>query len=252
MKLLWLSTSILILLAVAGYPILARNTNLEHETWNMERAGDNVWTQCSQRLTSNLIANLQPRFMGLHMSNSPVGPPVSQFSYGITTVYAVFDYTDAQDTEVRLKVFPPWATGPEDWFFNRTYTYTGTGTASITVTYPSGVFPADPLPENTYRTILYVVVAGNDTPTASAEWRVIPPTATPTWTPTGPPPPTNTPTPTRTATSIPSPTLANGDFETGSLAPWILCGVQPPTIASSQAMGADCIRRLIQSCVARR
>ena len=97
-----------------------------------------------------------PKFTGLHMSDSPAGPPVSQFSYGITTVYAVFDYTDAQDTEIRLKVFPPWAAGPNDWFFNRTYTYTGTGTASITVTYPSGVFPADPLPEQPYRTILYL------------------------------------------------------------------------------------------------
>jgi photosystem II stability/assembly factor-like uncharacterized protein len=49
MKRLLIVLTILALLAVLGYPTLARNNNVEHETWNLEHtAGDNVWTQCSQ------------------------------------------------------------------------------------------------------------------------------------------------------------------------------------------------------------
>ena len=58
MKLLWLSTSILVLLTVAGYPVLTRNTNLELETWKVELTGDNVWTQCSQGMWGGYIQTL--------------------------------------------------------------------------------------------------------------------------------------------------------------------------------------------------
>jgi len=194
-------------------------------------------------------ATPRPRFTNLHMSDVPGGPSVISFPYGITTVYAVFDYTDAQDTGARLRVYNP--TGAI--IFEEIYTYTGTSTASIAITYHGG-FPANPPPQGEYITNLYLSSAFGDTLVASAEWRVIPPTPTPsptaptpTWTPTGPPPPTatptgtptstGTPTPTWTATPIPRPTIANGDFETGSLDPWIRCGVQLPTIASTQAHG---------------
>jgi len=201
-----------------------------------------------------------PSVTGLHMSDSPAGPPVTQFPYGTTIVYVVFDYANAQNTGFRVRVYPPWATGPGDWIFNQVSSYTGTGTASIAVTYPGGVFPADPPPDNPYRTLLSMVLGDYEVPRGDVEWRVIPPTPTPsptaptpTRTPTGPPPPTatptntptptgtstptGTPTPTWTATPIPRPTIANGDFETGSLDPWTLCGVKPPTITSAQAHG---------------
>jgi photosystem II stability/assembly factor-like uncharacterized protein len=44
---LWLALTILALLAVTGYSTLAGNSHVEHETWNLEQTGDNVWTQCS-------------------------------------------------------------------------------------------------------------------------------------------------------------------------------------------------------------
>jgi hypothetical protein len=193
-----------------------------------------------------------PSFTNLHMSDSPAGPPVSQFPYGTTVVYAVFNYADAQNTEIRLKAWLPREGGAP--FFVGDFTYTGTGTASITVTHPSGVFPANQPSELAYFANLYLVSVAGDLFMDSAEWRVIQPTPTPsptaptpTWTPTGPPPPTatptgtptstGTPTPTWTATPIPRPTIANGDFETGNLDPWVLCGVQRPAVVTEVAHG---------------
>jgi hypothetical protein len=172
-------------------------------------------------------------------------------------IYAVFDYIDAQNTEIRLKAWLP-REGGTPFFVSGDFAYTGAGTASITVTHPSGVFPANQPSELAYFANLYLLPG--ELYMDTAEWRVIPPTPTPsptaptpTRTPTGPPPPTATPTgtptstgtpaptststPTWTATPIPRPTIANGDFETGSLAPWVLCGAQLPTIVSSQAHG---------------
>jgi hypothetical protein len=169
-------------------------------------------------VTLTPTATPQPKVMGLHMSNSPGGPSISEFPYGITTVYAVFAYTDAQNTEIRVKVFSPWSTGPGDWFFDQVNPYTGTGTASITVTYPSGVFPADPPPDRQYLTNVYLVLGDYDATVGSVEWRVIPPTPTPS--PTAP-----IPTPTATlGTMTPTPTAT-----LGTMTPTATPGTMTPT-----------------------
>jgi len=68
-----------------------------------------------------------------HMSDSPYGPPVTQFPPGTTTVYVVFDYTDMQNEEITIKVWDPIRA---EFLFEQTETYSGSGTKSIEVRYP--------------------------------------------------------------------------------------------------------------------
>jgi len=96
-------------------------------------------------------------------------------------------------------------------------------TATPTAT-PTSVLPPTATPTVTPTSITPPTATPTVTPTS-----IIPPTATPTATATGVLPPTMTPTATSTGTVPPTPgacpeKLLNGDFETGSLAPWTIAG----------------------------
>jgi len=111
--------------------------------------------------------------VNLRMSNTPYGPPVTQFPAGTTTVYVVFDYYDTNNTPIRVVIYPP--SGPPA-IFEQTQTYNGNGTASVSA---PGSFPPDPPPAAYYVTNVYVAGQYAD----GVEWRVMGTAATPTPTP---------------------------------------------------------------------
>lgn len=115
-----------------------------------------------------------------HMSDTPHGPPVTQFPSGTITVYVVFDYTDMQNEEITIKVWSPIG----ELLFEQTQPYSGSDTESIEVTGPEGgAFLDGRYATNFYRglfpykTLLWDVgEVTTPTPTATS-------TATPTATP---------------------------------------------------------------------
>lgn len=110
-----------------------------------------------------------------HMSDTPYGPPVTQFPPGTTTVYVVFDYTDMQNEEITVKVWDPIRA---EFLFERTEIYSGSGTESIEVRYPGG----GAFPDGVYVTVFYKVVPYIMLPCGVGA--VATPTPTPTDTPT--------------------------------------------------------------------
>ena len=122
------------------------------------------------------------------MSDSPGGPYVEQFPTGTGVVYVLFDYTDANDTLFRTRVFDSVG----DIVFELTTTYTGTGTVSVAIPSNVGVFPDDLYLTNVY-------VSQGLFLSASQEWTVGDPwQPTPTPVPPEPGPalgPINTPFP---------------------------------------------------------
>ena len=86
----------------------------------------------------------QAAIAALHMSDSCDGPNMILFPDDIETVYVVFDYSDMQGEEWRVRV--------EDGvtLYDATHSYTASGTECITVTHTSSPIPAD-----TYGTAIY-------------------------------------------------------------------------------------------------
>jgi len=75
----------------------------------------------------------------LHISDTPYGPPVTQFPSGTTVVYVVFDYFDMQDDELRVTVYDQVGS----ILFEQVEGYAGSGTESIEVSAPEGATFAD-------------------------------------------------------------------------------------------------------------
>jgi hypothetical protein len=144
------------------------------------------------------------------MSDTPYGPPVTQFPSGTTVVYVVFGYVDMQNEEIRVRIYDRVGTV----LFEQAQSYSGSGTASIEVLGPDGgAFPDGPFYMTNLYSGLFVIKppvywdvtadAGmaTHTPTpvpATATATSVPPTATPV-----PPTATVTPMP-PTATSEPA------------------------------------------------
>ena len=194
--------------------------------------------------------------MGLsnvHMSDTPYGPPMTQFPSGTTVVYLAFDYSDMQNEEITVRVYDQVGS----ILFEQVEAYTGSGTESIEVSGPGGgafadgwyvtnlysdsiVFPIESItwyvgevsiPTHTPTSTPTVTATPTDTPTPTASPTVyycslplivkMPPT-TPTPTPTFTPTPTSTSAPFLTATPTPTPTevpvtdvvIANIHYET--------------------------------------
>jgi hypothetical protein len=147
-----------------------------------------------------------------YMSDTPYGPPVTQFPSGTTVVYVVFDYVDVQDEEIRVRIYDRGGTV----LFEQAKSYSGSGTESIEVLGPDGeAFPDGPFYMTNLYSGLFVIKppvfwdvtadAGmaTHTPTpvpATATATPVPPTAT-----SVPPTATATPMP-PTSTSVPATT----------------------------------------------
>jgi len=74
----------------------------------------------------------EPTVSNLRMSDTPYGPPVTQFPSGTTVVYLLFDYFGLQDDEVRVVVYDQVGS----ILFEQVKAYTGFGTESIEVPGP--------------------------------------------------------------------------------------------------------------------
>jgi len=179
-----------------------------------------------------LVNTIYADVTDFRMSDTPYGPPVTQFPSGTTIVYVVFDYVDMQNEEIRVRIYDRVGT----ILFEQAQSYSGSGTESIEVLGPNGgAFPDGPFYMTNLYSGLFVIKppvywdvtadAGmaTHTPTpvpATATATSVPPTATPvpptaTATPM-PPTPTSLPAtpypglPTPTPTSVlptPTPTL---------------------------------------------
>ena len=84
------------------------------------------------------------------MSDTPYGPPTTQFPPGTSVVYVVFDYADMQNDEIRVRVYD----NVGHVLFEQVEAYTGSGTESIEVLAPGG----GAFPEGRYVTNLYIFV----------------------------------------------------------------------------------------------
>ena len=75
----------------------------------------------------------------MHMSDTPYGPPVTQFASGTTAVYVVFSYFDMEGDEIRVRIYDQVGS----ILFEQVQAYTGAGTESIEVSGPGGGAFAD-------------------------------------------------------------------------------------------------------------
>ena len=89
-------------------------------------------------------ATQQGMITNLHMSDSCDGTDMTLFPTDTETVYVVFDYSDMQGEEWRIRV--------EDGvsLYDEPHSYTGSDTECITITHTSG-----PIPPDTYGTAIY-------------------------------------------------------------------------------------------------
>ncbi len=168
-------------------------------------------------LSALLVNTIYADVTDFRMSDTPYGPPVTQFPSGTTVVYVVFDYVDMQNEEISVRIYDRVGT----ILFEQAQSYSGSGTESIEVLGPDGeAFPDGPFYMTNLYSGLFVIKppiywdvtadAGMATPTPTP----IPATATPTLTPEQPTPtpipPTATPSPEQPYPTPmpPTPTLA--------------------------------------------
>jgi len=162
------------------------------------------------------------------VSNTVGGPAVPNFPTGTSVIYAVFDYQDAQNMQIEVRVY--------DLQGNRLHTinktYNGAGTDSIEINHGTA-FPNTAQGQSYLTSIYYSdigyfaasqpwTVGGGQAPTATPTIlatltaTMVPPSATPT--------PTVTPVPVATATPVPTATTAPGATRT----PTIVAPTAPP------------------------
>lgn len=104
----------------------------------------------------------------LWMSDKANGEPVAVFPKDTRSVYVVFDYKDATDTEIQVRVLDPKG----QTIFTETKKYAGAGRENLQVT------SSDPLAEGAYVTNVYVGLQGNLFLSETNEWNVGPPAPT--------------------------------------------------------------------------
>lgn len=186
-----------------------------------------ILTSCCLTTTGVQAAGIS----NFRVSNTVGGPAVPNFPTGTSVVYAVFDYQDAQNMQVEVRVYSPQGWPP---LHTITKTYNGAGTDSIEINH-GAAFPDTPTGGVAYLTTIYVdgyisdsqswTVGGGQAPTATPT-----PPATPTATlvpPSATPTPTSTPIPIATSTPVPTATTAPGATST------------PTVVASTAVPGAS-------------
>lgn len=83
----------------------------------------------------------QGKISNFRMSDTPNGPPVTDFPSGTSVVYVIFDYAEAADTPIQVRVYDPKG----QILFKETKDYTGEGTEIVEVSnrgvaYPDGAY----------------------------------------------------------------------------------------------------------------
>ncbi len=67
--------------------------------------------------------------VNFRMSDQPNGPKVTKFPAGVKTVHVAFEYRDAKNMPIQVRVYNPRG----DVIFQETRNYTGNGTESMTI-----------------------------------------------------------------------------------------------------------------------
>ena len=168
-----------------------------------------------------LVNTIYADITDVRMSDTPGGAAMTQFASGISVVYVVFDYSEMQNEEIRVRVYD--SVGAMNILFEQVKAYTGSGTESIAISPQEGAFVDGRYLTNLYRglfpisTIIWDVTAGAGVATPTP----VPATATAT-----PVLPTPTPIPaTATATLMPpTPTPVSGT-------PYPVLATPTPTLA---------------------
>ena len=75
------------------------------------------------------IKSQQPQVSNFHLSNVPYGPEVFEFASGTPAIYVIFDYTDADNLDLMVKIFD----GGGYIIFEKRDVYNGSGTRSMAV-----------------------------------------------------------------------------------------------------------------------
>lgn len=83
----------------------------------------------------------------IRMSDAPDGAEVTHFPSGTAVVYYIFDYTDMEGEELKVRVYD----NVGNIIFEQTKTYSGSGTESIAISPSEGVFA-----DSRYVTNLYL------------------------------------------------------------------------------------------------
>ena len=83
----------------------------------------------------------------IRMSDAPNGPEVTKFPSGTAVVYYIFDYTDMEAEELKVRVYD----NVGNIIFEQTKTYSGSGTESIAISPSEGAFA-----DSRYVTNLYL------------------------------------------------------------------------------------------------
>ncbi len=104
------------------------------------------------------------------MSQQANGTPLEVFPSGSKSVFVVFDYKDASDTEIQVKVYDPKG----QIIYVASKKYSGAGRENIEIK------PTDPLPDGAYVTNASIGVQGQYFLSETNEWYVGQPPAKPT------------------------------------------------------------------------
>ena len=98
-----------------------------------------------------------------HLSSQPDGPAMTAFPADITEVYAVFNYTDAEDMPIQVKLYDPVG----QVLFLQTEKYQGSGTEVLRIT--NGDYPFN---EGVYVLNMYTGMTASQASTADGSDRL--------------------------------------------------------------------------------
>jgi len=76
-----------------------------------------------------LVNTIYADITNVRMTDTPGGAAVTQFASGTSVVYVVFDYSDVQNDEIRVRVYD----SVDNVLFEQVKVYTGSGTESIAI-----------------------------------------------------------------------------------------------------------------------
>lgn len=82
------------------------------------------------------VAAAQVKFPTFYMSDAPDGPPIADYSSGISVVYVIFEYAGAEDTPIQVRVYDPKG----QILLKETNNYTGEGREVVEVASPVGAY----------------------------------------------------------------------------------------------------------------
>jgi hypothetical protein len=82
------------------------------------------------------VATAQVKFPSFYMSDTPDGPPMTDFPSGTSVVYVIFEYTEAEDTPIQVRVYDPKG----QILLKETKNYTGEGREVAEVASEAGAY----------------------------------------------------------------------------------------------------------------